>query len=60
MENIIIFIIFAGALTYLGKRIYDNFQTKNGCAKGCGGACGQIDVDKWIKEGNNRRQEIEV
>ena len=48
MENLIIGIIFLGAVAYLGKQLMSHFSPKNvGCAKGCGGACG-IDADKKI------------
>ncbi|MFD2935216.1 FeoB-associated Cys-rich membrane protein [Spirosoma flavum] len=37
MQELIIFLIFAGALGYLGNRIYQSFaQKKAGCGKGCG------------------------
>jgi hypothetical protein len=47
MENIIIGIIFLGALAYLGNIVRKNFSVSNkaGCAKGCA-SCGAIDFDK--------------
>jgi hypothetical protein len=47
VENLIIFILFASAIVYLGNMVRKQFQTKNsaGCAKGCGG-CGAIDFTK--------------
>ena len=46
MENLIIGIIFLGAVAYLGKQLMSHFNPKNvGCAKGCG-SCGAIDFDK--------------
>lgn len=47
MENIIIGLIFFGALGYLGNLVFQNFNLKNksGCSKGCG-SCGAIDFEK--------------
>lgn len=44
MEELIIFSVFAIALFYLGNLVYRSFFGKNegGCAKGCGGACSNI------------------
>ncbi|WP_461078103.1 FeoB-associated Cys-rich membrane protein [Spirosoma flavus] len=37
MQEVIIFLVFAAALTYLGYRVYRNFSKKQaGCGKGCG------------------------
>lgn len=37
MQELIIFLIFAAALAYLGNRAYRNFSAKKtGCGKGCG------------------------
>lgn len=37
MQDLIIFLIFAVALAYLGNRAYQNFSAKKaGCGKGCG------------------------
>ena len=46
MENIIIGVVFIGAIAYLGKQLASHFSPKStGCAKGCGGACGQINFE---------------
>ncbi|MES2730833.1 MAG: FeoB-associated Cys-rich membrane protein [Bacteroidota bacterium] len=47
IENLVIFIVFALALAYLGNMVWKQFSAKNtaGCAKGCG-ACGNIDFNK--------------
>ena len=37
MQELVIFLIFAAALAYLGNRAYQNFSAKKtGCGKGCG------------------------
>jgi hypothetical protein len=39
---------FIGAAFYVGRIFWRAFfsRTAAGCAKGCGGACGQLDVDR--------------
>lgn len=50
MENIIIGIIFVGAVAYLVNLVRKNFSPKQtGCSKGCG-ACGAIDADKIVAQ----------
>jgi len=36
MENIIIFVLFIGAVLYLGRLFKAQFSTKKACSKGCG------------------------
>ncbi len=37
MQELIIFLIFAAAVAYLGNRVYQSFAKKEaGCSKGCG------------------------
>ena len=40
--------LFVAAAVYVGRIFYRAFFSKTaaGCAKGCGGACGQIDIDQ--------------
>ena len=40
--------LFVAAAFYVGRIFYRAFFSKTaaGCAKGCGGACGQIDIDQ--------------
>ena len=48
VQLLIIITLFAGALFYLGRRLWLAFAAKGqaGCAKGCGGACGAaLDVE---------------
>jgi hypothetical protein len=51
VENIIIFLIFAVAVGYVGWVIYRSFMPNKdaGCAKGCG-SCSAIDFSKIQKE----------
>jgi nitrate/nitrite transporter NarK len=47
LQYCLIAVLFAGAAFYVGRIFYRAFFSKTaaGCAKGCGGACGQLDVD---------------
>ena len=48
IQLLIIIALCAVAAFYLGRRVWQQFASKNeaGCAKGCGGACGAaLDVD---------------
>ena len=40
--------LFLTAAFYVGRIFYRAFFSKTaaGCAKGCGGACGQLDIDR--------------
>ncbi|GAB3574175.1 hypothetical protein [Hymenobacter daeguensis] len=48
LQYCLIAVLFAGAAFYVGRIFYRAFFSKTaaGCAKGCGGACGQLDVDQ--------------
>jgi hypothetical protein len=35
VQNIIIFILFIGALAYIGRSIYRSFKAKKGCGTNC-------------------------
>ncbi|AMM50812.1 hypothetical protein TH61_05945 [Rufibacter sp. DG15C] len=51
VQEIIIFIFFALASVYVLRIGYKSFFSKDtGCAKGCGGACSTIDLNKIQKE----------
>ena len=47
MQYLLIGALFVAAAFYVGRIFYRAFFSKTaaGCAKGCGGACGQIDVE---------------
>lgn len=47
-QLLIIIALFAAAVFYLGRRVWQTFAAKGqaGCTKGCGGACGAaLNVD---------------
>ena len=48
IQYFLIAALFAAAAFYVGRIFYRAFFSKTaaGCAKGCGGACGQIDVER--------------
>ena len=48
VQYLLIAALFAAAAFYVGRIFYRAFFSKAaaGCAKGCGGACGQLDVDQ--------------
>ncbi|MCU0356623.1 MAG: hypothetical protein MUE95_03510 [Cyclobacteriaceae bacterium] len=48
IQQLIIALVFVGALTYLGRLIWRAFQSKS-CASGCG-KCGALDVDAIEKQ----------
>jgi len=45
VQQIILILIFLGAVAYLGFIIFKSFQAKSGCASGCG-KCGAVDFSK--------------
>ena len=47
IQYFLIAALFAAAAFYVGRIFWRAFFSKTavGCAKGCGGACGQLDVD---------------
>ena len=47
IQYLLIGTLFVVAAFYVGRIFYRAFFSKTaaGCAKGCGGACGQIDVE---------------
>lgn len=49
IQQILIGIIFLGAVTYVIRLIVKSFQAKSGCATNCG-KCSTIDVDKIEKQ----------
>lgn len=60
VQEIIVGLIFLGALIYIGKIIYRSFKPKNGvCDKGCG-SCGAIDFKKLEKQIQKEREKQHV
>jgi hypothetical protein len=54
LQQILLILIFLGAVVYLGSIFYKSFQAKSGCASGCG-KCGAIDftkIEQQLKEKN--------
>lgn len=49
-QQVILILLFAAALAYLGRMVYRAFQAKS-CATGCG-KCSTIDFNKIEKELN--------
>jgi hypothetical protein len=52
LQQALIGLIFSGAIAYIGSMVYRSFQSKTGCASGCG-KCGSIDfakIEEEIKE----------
>ncbi|MDB5236855.1 MAG: hypothetical protein JWR44_3848 [Hymenobacter sp.] len=47
VQYFLIAALFVAAAFYVGRIFWRAFFSKTaaGCAKGCGGACGQLDVD---------------
>jgi len=56
LQQVLVGLIFLGALAYIGSMVYKIFQAKTGCASGCG-KCGTIDfakIEQQLKEKENR------
>lgn len=45
IQQILVALIFAAALYYVGRLIYKSFQAKSACTTGCG-KCGAVDFKK--------------
>ncbi|MEO5980249.1 MAG: FeoB-associated Cys-rich membrane protein [Chryseolinea sp.] len=45
IQQILVVLLFAAALAYLGRLLYKSLYAKSGCATGCG-KCGAVDFDK--------------
>ena len=45
LQQVLLGLIFLGAVVYIGSMVYKSFQAKTGCASGCG-KCGAIDFAK--------------
>lgn len=48
IQNLLILLIFMGAVVYLGRLIYRSF-TESGCSTGCG-KCAVADMQKRMKK----------
>lgn len=48
LQHFIIALLFLVATGYVGRLFWQSFfdRKENGCAKGCGGGCATIDVDR--------------
>jgi hypothetical protein len=50
VQELIVFLLFALALFYIGKQVYTSFKPKNGfCSKGCSG-CSALDMKKLAEQ----------
>jgi len=45
IQQILVVLLFATALFYVGRLIYKNLQAKSACSTGCG-KCGAVDFKK--------------
>ncbi len=45
LQQILVLLIFVGAIYYVGRLVYKSFQSKAGCASGCS-KCGAVDFAK--------------
>jgi hypothetical protein len=45
IQEIIVGIVFAGAVFYVGQLVYRSLQSKSACTTGCG-KCGALDIQK--------------
>jgi hypothetical protein len=49
MQQILVALIFCGAVIYLAKVVYNHFTTKANCSSGCG-KCNTLDISKIEKQ----------
>jgi hypothetical protein len=54
VQEIIVAIVFAGAVFYVGQLIYKSLQSKSACTTGCG-KCGALDIQKIEAQINEKR-----
>jgi hypothetical protein len=45
IQQILVGLVFAAALFYVGRLLYRSFQAKSACSTGCG-KCGAVDFQK--------------
>jgi len=45
VQEILVGIVFAGAVFYVGQLLYKSVQSKSACTTGCG-KCGAVDFQK--------------
>ncbi|HEX6890649.1 MAG TPA: hypothetical protein VF141_08150 [Chryseolinea sp.] len=45
VQEILVAIVFAGAVFYVAQLVYKSLQSKSACASGCG-KCGAVDFQK--------------
>jgi len=45
IQQLLVGLVFSGALFYVGRMIYKSFQAKSACSTGCG-KCGAVDFQK--------------
>ncbi|HEY5917194.1 MAG TPA: FeoB-associated Cys-rich membrane protein [Chryseolinea sp.] len=45
IQEVIVGIVFAGAVFYVGQLVYRSLQSKSACTTGCG-KCGALDIQK--------------
>ncbi|WP_201743848.1 hypothetical protein [Hymenobacter busanensis] len=62
-QQLIIVLLFAAAAVYIGRRLWLSFFAKSdgACPKGCGGACGAINVEqlqRQIEAAQQQRQPV--
>ena len=54
VQQLILGVIFLAAVLYLGRILVKSFQTKSGCASGCG-KCGAVDFAKIEQQIKDRK-----
>jgi len=49
IQQILVLLIFAGAVVYVVSLLYKSFRAEKGCSSGCG-KCGAVDFNKISKQ----------
>jgi hypothetical protein len=55
LQQVLVLIIFAGSIAYVGRLAYKSFQSKTGCDSGCG-KCGAVDFARIEAELKARKK----
>lgn len=55
IQQILLGLIFLGAIVYLGRLVIRQFRAESGCASGCG-KCGALDLEDIEKRFNAARK----
>lgn len=53
LQNILVLLLFLGAVLYVGRMIYRSFESRSGCSQGCAKCA--VDFDKIARDLQSRK-----